>query len=150
MEFVDPNQAQTKNDIAQLFSATIYRLLTYLIKYIPDASCAEFAKDMRNKYTFARDTLLSYEEITESVGAVIATWRTQIIAYDSEFFERTDITQLFPANVVKHLRTNQSGVDFNEMRAKFYRVLDENMRVTVLNALNLLLVLYARYVSAAR
>lgn len=139
MDFCDLDKATTPESCARFFCTMILRTLTYAIKNVTDEQCVSVLDDIRAKYRAASDTLMTYEQLIERVGAVLIRWAHQINDYDEDFFLHTDLRSL-----VGDANAAENPVK-DEDRVRFYRATTKQMRTVILDALNLMLILYARY-----
>lgn len=143
MEFYDPNKATNSTICAQYFCSTVHRAITFIIKNIRNEKCVLLLDELRSKFILARDTILTLEQITENVGAQLFRWRAQIEARDDTFFERTSIAELVGTD-------SASRYVRDEDRMLLYRATTPETRAVLFDALNLLLILYARYCMQVR
>jgi hypothetical protein len=91
------------------------------------------------------DGIMSPEQVIEKIGPILFNWRVYITTYDASFFITTDLISLFS---VAGAKQNPKSVD-NDLRDQLARVLTDESRVIVFDALNLLLILYSRYITFA-
>jgi hypothetical protein len=153
MEFIDPQKANTKESAARMFGSTVMRLLVYVhdvCLHTPinhnaahnDApEITDYIGDLRKKYRTVYDGIMSPEQVIEKIGPILFNWRGYITTYDVSFFITTDLINLFS---VAGAKQNPKLVD-NDLRDQLARVLTDESRVIVFDALNLLLILYSRY-----
>lgn len=140
MEFCDPERATTPDLCARYFCTMILRTLTFAVKNVTDDQCVSVLDEIRAKYRTASDTIMTFEQITEQVGSVIIKWAPQINNYDEDFFLVTDLQSL----VGNDANARQNPVTDSD-RKRFYRMTTKRTRTVILDALNLMLILYARY-----
>lgn len=144
MEYPNSDDAKTPDQCAEMFCRMIRRLLTFVTKQVVDDECLAVLEGISSKFRLACDTLLTQEEILEKVGVVIYKWGTPIRNYDDKFFMQTDLMSLFnDANI--DTQTPSSIPASDSLRERFARALNQRSRTTILDALNLMLILYARY-----
>lgn len=139
MEFGNPEQAKTPGQCARMFCATVQRVLTYAIKNVANEECSLILDDIRAKYRTANGTLFTEEQLTEKIGAILIKMEAPIQAYDENFFLRVSIQDL-----VNPEDRNKNPVT-DSHRKQFYQATTPRTRTTILDALNLMLILYARY-----
>ena len=144
MEFHDPDKAKTRDDCAMMFCSTIHRALSFLVKNVADDVVSNKLAELRNKYRTAYGTIISGEQIIAGVGPVIIQWRRQIEAYDDQFFFDADIMSII-GNIGAH-GAAMDPTEYDDWRARFAQHTSKSTRETVLDALNLMIILYAKFV----
>lgn len=137
MNFGNPDDAKNAQECAKMFCSTVTRVLTYATKQITDSECADILEEIKMKFISARDAVCTPEYLTEKIGATIIKWRTKIMEYDTDFFMTMNIANLFGG---------ENAPELNDVtRSKFYKSTTSEMRTIVFDALNLMLILYAKF-----
>jgi hypothetical protein len=139
MEFCNPSDARTPEQYARMFCTMIKRVLDYACRNVADAHCAALLDAARAKYRAAFDFLLTREQITEKIGAILMRWEQPIVNYNIAFFLEHNIADLVAATELA------SDSPSEDPRARFYRATTPRAREVVLDALNNMLILYSRY-----
>jgi len=85
---------------------------------------------------------MTQEQIVEQVGEVLLHWKEPICNYDANFFMRTDLASLIAD--ARDVKPDVSTIS-QSIRERFYRATTKEIHVVILDALNFLLILYARY-----
>lgn len=141
MEFPNPDSCTTRAKCADMFASVAMSLLTYLVKNLPDAACAESVQEIRATFSRVRGTILPNELLIERAGKCILIHAKKISEYDEEFLRAVDLHSLF---AIAEL-SEESKRRAIELRGKFFASTPGRIKTVVLDALNLLLVIYARY-----
>ena len=142
MDFCDPETAITQEQCAKMFCSTIQRLLAFAIRNVSDDNCANMIDEVRSKYRMA-EGFLTREQLTEKIGVVLLGWSQQICEYDVDFFIHTDLASLI-GDVDADANVDEVPIS-DKIRSTFYHSTTEQIRTVIMDALNLMLILYARY-----
>ena len=142
MEFGNPDKVTTPAQCAQMFCSTIHKLFTYAVKNTTDIECMTTLDGMRAKFRVAYGSMYSAEQIAERVGPILLKWEKVICDYDTDFFMQTDLSILLRDADVS------SGAIAPDLRARFRNALSDKTQTVILDALNLMLILYAKYCAA--
>lgn len=145
----DWETANTPEKCARFFSVQIKKIFTYLAKNITNRPGLQKVCELREKFNMACETVYTYEQIIEMTGPTLMKWMDKIETYDEKFFMQTNITTLLTDAVGNDISKAKENVN-DEARAIFDKSLTRNMRITIFDALNILLRLYARYVTLTK
>jgi hypothetical protein len=149
MEFHNPDLARTRDDCARMFCSTIMRGLSFAMDVCEDIPMSRGIEGARAKFRKACD-FISESEITSQIGAIIVNWDEQIVSCDDSFFAHVDIASIIGKVSARDgsIGRAAAGMDADECakwRARFMTSTALHDRSVLLDALNLLLVLYAKH-----
>lgn len=148
MEFRNPAEIATRAKCAREFCLTVMQLLTYVARNVSDDKLADELNSLRARLRMVCGGVITYEQLTENIGSVLVRWAPQIESYDGDFFLQTDLTTLISEAAERSPSASQIAshqAEICSVRAHLARAMDAHMRTVVLDALNLLITLYARY-----
>lgn len=138
MNHNDPESAHTRNDCARLFCGEIRMLFAYASKSMRGGHCLRLVEEYRSKFRTAVPTIVSEEDVLIRASAVLAKYIDPIRGYDDKFFSSMNIVELF--------ETSSQDIPISDSdRDEFYSSTTPLMRTNVMDSLNILLVLCAKY-----
>ncbi len=140
MEFIDPDTTRSAEQSTKGFCSMLMRLLTYMSKTVSSRDCVLALDEIRSKYRTALGTVYTYEDMTERVGVFLMKFETAIQAYDDNFLRSFDFAGIF----------GEKSEQYVALRSSFFGGTTLETRTVMFDALNNLLLLYARYCVYAR
>jgi hypothetical protein len=144
MEFPNLEQIRTRDDCAKYFTLIISQMLVYITKSVSDTKCYDMFDELRTKFLKVRDVFITNEAILENTGPILLQWEKQIVSRNDEFFHRADINCLLDP---QHFSKVQSVVKLDDsLRDRFYAGTTDKVRKKILEALNYLIIIYAKFV----
>lgn len=149
MEFYDPNASRNSDECATRFCSTIAKALTFTANECSDIAMSREILDARTKFMKLRD-FISESDITRKIGAIAIAWREPIMAYDDNFFATVDISRVIDMiashdSAIGQVATKMDAAACARWRERFMRATSKDTRITLLDALNSLLIHYAKH-----
>jgi hypothetical protein len=144
MQFDNPDTATTPAACAKMFCATTRRIIAFTIRNVADDECVTLLDGIRSKLR-AGETVMTEEQLTENIGSVLFKWAAKINARDESFFVQTSLSDLMSDVISNDAPDPQSLANHERLRRAFIHTTTARVRMTILDALSLMLILYARY-----